>query len=239
MNALGTGLLPTPPPAARGRRALLMSKYGQGRPAPPTPARDSRRAAAATVLPRRHLGPCHVSQGAGEGTPPDSGAAKRVLPHRRRAAVSLPSSVGVSRTPKQGSRVPGARKTASPSATPPGRRPRPSELTALADPGDNSRGGPVPVLTPWLKPLEGAAAEPGATAAAAKANAAAGTAASNTPWRPRTLGGLEEGRHPLAGKNYIYEREEEKWPQRGVRGSFIDFASKRTHHTAHPSATVT
>lgn len=56
-----------PPPAARGRRALLMSKYGQGCPAPPTPARDSRRAAAATVLPRRHLGPCHVSRGAGRG----------------------------------------------------------------------------------------------------------------------------------------------------------------------------
>lgn len=55
------------PPAARGRRALLMSKYGQGCPAPPTPARDSRRAAAATVLPRRHLGPCHVSRGAGRG----------------------------------------------------------------------------------------------------------------------------------------------------------------------------
>lgn len=48
--------------AARRRRALLMSKYGPGRPAPPTPARDSRRAAAA--LPRRHLGPCHVSRDA-------------------------------------------------------------------------------------------------------------------------------------------------------------------------------
>lgn len=73
---------------------------------------------------------------------------------------------GVTQT---GATRPSARKTASPSMTPRSRRPRPRPEP------------PCRVLTPWLKPLRGAVAEPGAAAAAAKANAAAGTAASNAP----------------------------------------------------------
>ena len=81
------------------------------------PAHDSHRA---TALPRRHLGSCHVLLGAGRGRAPESEA--RVVEDfypRGRGALPQPRSVGVSLTPKQGSRVSGARKTASPSGTPP------------------------------------------------------------------------------------------------------------------------
>lgn len=106
------------------------------------------------------------------------------------------------RDSQTGATRPGARKTASPSVTPPSRRPRPS------------RGArpelPCRVLTPWLKPLRGAAAEPGAAAAAAKANAAAGTAASNTPWWHRTCGsGGGTGR---TARKRLHLRLGGRWP---------------------------
>lgn len=133
------------------------------------------------------------------------------------------------RDSQTGATRPGARKTASPSVTPPSRRPRPS------------RGArpelPCRVLTPWLKPLRGAAAEPGAAAAAAKANAAAGTAASNTPWWHRTCGsGGGTGR---TARKRLHLRLGGREMAATPRPQMLYRFRPRPHHRANPSAAVT
>lgn len=128
-------------PATRGSRPTLASKSGTSRPAPPTPLR---------LKPRPPPCPAAIFaatfHGMPDGTPVGSGepgAAQGFAP-RQNAAISRHKGAGVSGTPKQESRVLGARKPASPSATPPGLRPHPSRRKPLTDPGITARAAP-----PW------------------------------------------------------------------------------------------
>lgn len=187
----------------------------------PPPASDSHRARHHPAPPPSWLLPRFARRRQ------DPGSFRELLPLAPDRALQTQEGLLFGDT-QTGATRPGARKTASLSVTPPSRRPRP---------GRGARPKlPCRVLTPWLKPLRGAAAEPGAAAAAAKANAAAGTAASNTPWWQRTCGsGGGSGR--TARKDYICGWEEEKWPQCTGRRCFIGFAPG-PHHRANPSAAV-
>ena len=139
-------------PATRGSRPTLASKSGPSSPAPPTPLR---------LKPRPPPCPAAIFaatfRGTPGGTPVGSGepGADQGFAPRQNAAVSTHKGAGVSETPKQESRVLGARKTASPSATPPGRRPRPSRRKPPHRPGGAQPNSSSLVLTQWLKPLGG------------------------------------------------------------------------------------
>lgn len=139
---------PDPPPE-EGARSSRPS------PAPPTPATH----AAAAALPRRHLGCCHVSWSprGSPGPPAGAGGTEDFAPRPNSAAASRPRGAGASASPHQRPRVPGARKTASPSATPPDRAPA-SDKNPSPTRGDTAQSvGPRYLrhgLSRWGVPLQ-------------------------------------------------------------------------------------
>ncbi|XP_040089196.1 translation initiation factor IF-2-like [Oryx dammah] len=224
-------------PAPRGSRPTLASKSGTSRPAPPTPLR---------LRPRPPPCPAAIFaatfRGTPDGTPVVSGepGADPGFAPRQNAAVPRHKGTGVAETPKQESRVLGARKTASrlrdaarPSAAP-------KQAKTPHQPGDPGQSGSSLVLTPWLKPLGGLPLQslvllpPLQRPMLPLALLPLMRHGGRGPWGSgrRNCAHLPGGTTSMGGRK-------KKWRQQAERGSFIDSASVRTHHRPHPSAAVT